>query len=187
MIEPKMTYKRRQYFIKRDYQFRFILRFCVIIILGAIISTVLLLLFSKGTLTSTFNQSRLVIENTAQAIFPAVFLTNLITLILISLATIAVLLFLSHKLAGPLFRFEKEIKEIAKGDLVKQVRLRKDDQIKEMAESLNFMTTSLRRKLLIIQKEIVDLSSPSSGYAISNDVIERLKQINNIIETEFKL
>ena len=187
MIEPKTTYKRKKYFIKKGYQFRFILRFCVLILLGAIISTGLLLLFSKASLTSTFNQSRLVIENTARAIFPAVLLTNLITLGLISLATILVLLFLSHKLAGPLFRFEKEIKEIATGDLSKQISLRKNDQIKEMAESLNLMTTSLRRKLLVIQKEIAELSSPNSGYTLSDDVTERLKQINNRIEAEFKL
>lgn len=187
MTELKMTYKRKHYFIKKGYQFRFILRFCIIILLGAIISTGLLLLFSRGSLTSTFNQSRLVIENTAQAIFPSLLLTNLITLGLISLATIIVLLFLSHKLAGPLFRFEKEIREIASGDLSKQVRLRKDDQIKEMAESLNFMTTNLRRKLLIIQKEIAELSSPNSGYVISDDMTEKLKQIDKTIETEFKL
>jgi methyl-accepting chemotaxis protein len=129
----------------------------------------------------------LVIENTAHAIFPAVLLTNLITLGLISLATILVLLFLSHKLAGPLFRFEKEIREIATGDLSKQISLRKNDQIKEMAESLNLMTTSLRLKLLVIQKEIAELSSPNSGYTHSDDVAERLKQINNRIESEFKL
>ena len=187
MMEPKKTYKRKDYFIKKSYQFRFILRFCIILLLGAIISTGLLLLFSRGSLTSTFSQSHLVIENTAQAIFPAVFLTNVITLGLISLATIIVLLFLSHKLAGPLFRFEKEIRGIASGDLSQQIRLRKDDQIKEMAESLNFMTTSLRRKLLIIQKGIVELSSPNSRYMISDELTKRLKQIDKDIETEFKL
>lgn len=186
MTEPKM-YKRRQYFIKKGYQFRFILRFCVILLAGVIVSTGLLLLFSRSSLTSTFDQSHLVIENTARAILPAVLLTNLITLGLVTLATIMVLLFLSHRLAGPLFRFEKEIKEIASGDLNKQVRLRRDDQIKEMAESLNFMTTSLRRKLLIIQKELAELSVLHLKDEISNDMAERLKKINERFETEFKL
>jgi len=46
MSENPRPHRRRQYFIKRDFQFRFILKFCLIVLAGVIISTGLLFLFS---------------------------------------------------------------------------------------------------------------------------------------------
>ena len=106
MARQKPQFRRRNYFVKKDFQLGFIVKFCALVLLGVVISTGLLLFFSQDTLTSSFQQSRLVIRNTAWAILPAALLTNLITLGLISFATILVTLFISHKLAGPLFRFD---------------------------------------------------------------------------------
>lgn len=70
MPDTKRSYKRRQYFIKKEFQVKFILKFCLLIVFGAIISTGLLFLFSQDTLTSSFQQSRLVIKSTGLAILP---------------------------------------------------------------------------------------------------------------------
>ena len=129
MPDTKRSYKRRQYFIKKEFQVKFILKFCLLIVFGAIISTGLLFLFSQDTLTSSFQQSRLVIKSTGLAILPSVLYTNLITLGLIAIAAIIVTLFVSHKMAGPLFRFEKELRNIGEGDLTTKVVVRKDDTI----------------------------------------------------------
>ena len=128
MPDTKRSYKRRQYFIKKEFQVKFILKFCLLIVVGAIISTGLLFLFSQDTLTSSFQQSRLVIKSTGLAILPSVLYTNLITLGLIAIAAIIVTLFVSHKMAGPLFRFEKELRNIGEGDLTTKVVVRKDDR-----------------------------------------------------------
>jgi len=49
-------------YVKKDFQFRFILRFCLLLFIGVVMSTVLLFLFSQDTLTSSFQQSRLVVD-----------------------------------------------------------------------------------------------------------------------------
>jgi signal transduction histidine kinase len=46
---------------------------------------------------------------------------------------------LSHKMAGPVYRFEQTCKEIAKGDFSKRVRLRKGDQLTELQDEFNKM------------------------------------------------
>jgi len=61
--QDKQPDKRRSYFVKKDFQFRFILKFCLLLFIGVIISTVLLPLFSWATLTSSFQQSRLVVNS----------------------------------------------------------------------------------------------------------------------------
>lgn len=186
-MSQQRTYKRRNFFVKKDYQAKFILKFCLIILVGSIISTGLVLLFSLGTLTSSFDHSRLVVTNTATAILPTVILTNIVTLILISVATIAVVLFISHKIAGPLFRFEKELKEIGEGDLTKSIRLRKNDQITDMAENLNTMTANLHEKVLAIQTGVTQALESASKQNAPQGLIEELKNLQKSIQEYFKI
>ena len=179
--------KRRQYFVQKDFQSKFILKFCVVLLIGIIISIGLLFLFSENTLTSSFDQSRLVIKNTASAILPNVFLSHLIAFVLISLLTIAVTLLISHKLAGPLFRFQKELKEIGNGDLSNVINLRKDDQVKAIADSLNQMRANLQKKILDIKEEVEQIIEFSSGQEIPTDLAKRLEHLNQMIKDNFKV
>jgi len=185
MSQDKHLHKRTHYFIKKDFQFKFILKFCLLIFAGAFISTGLLFLFSHDTLTSSFQHSRLTIQNTAIAILPAVIYTNLITLGLICMAAIVVILFISHKIAGPIFRFEKEIKEIGQGDLTKKIRLRKKDQITELAESIDNMTASLHEKVLDIRTGLERLLKLASKQNAPQGLIEELGRLKQKIENNF--
>ena len=45
--------------------------------------------------------------------------------------------FLSHKIAGPLYRFEATLKQIEKGDLATRVKLRKFDEAQFVADHFN--------------------------------------------------
>ncbi|UCD32022.1 MAG: methyl-accepting chemotaxis protein [Desulfobacterales bacterium] len=180
-------FKRRQYFVQKDFQLKFILKFCIVLFIGIIISTGLLFLFSKDTLTSSFDQSRLVIKNTAFAILPSVFLSNLITLGLITLAAIVVTLLVSHKLAGPLFRFQKELNLIGEGNLTQTVRLREKDQITPMADSLNQMRVNLQDKVLDIKKEVEKIIESEPGKDASLELVEQLNYLHQKIESNFKI
>jgi len=46
---------------------------------------------------------------------------------------------LSHKMAGPVYRFEETCKEIANGDFSKRVHLRKGDNFMELQDEFNKM------------------------------------------------
>ena len=187
MSQDGHPYKRRYYFIKKDFQFKFILKFCLLILAGVVLSTCLLFLFSQDTLTSSFSQSRLVIKNTSMAILPAVIYTNLITLGLISLSAIFVILFISHKIAGPMFRFEKEIKEIGEGNLTNKITLRKKDQITEIAQCLDKMIASLHDKVFDIKIGVDHILELASKKDAPQELIEELNRLNKKIESSFKI
>lgn len=175
------THRRRHYFIHKRFQSGFILKFCGLILIGALISTGLLSLFSQGTLTSTFKNGRLEIEMTSAAILPAVVTTNLITLGLIGLATIGVTLFVSHKLAGPMYRFEADLKTLAQGDLTKTVRLRKKDQFQSFATQLNETILSLHTKVADLRSRAETLAAAQPPAAAP------LRELIDQIDTQFKL
>ncbi|MBW1829313.1 MAG: methyl-accepting chemotaxis protein [Deltaproteobacteria bacterium] len=186
MSHGKSPYTRSHYFIKKDFQTKFILKFCLLLLAGVIVSTGLLFIFSRDTLTSSFQDSKLVIENTAMAILPNVLYAGLITLALLAIATIIVTLFISHRIAGPMFRFEKELKEIGKGDLTKKVSLRKKDQAQELADCINDMTASLRGKVIPIRTGLEHILKSARKQNASNDLIEELEKLHQDILSNLK-
>ena len=52
----------------------------------------------------------------------------------------------SHKVAGPLYRFKKVMKEVADGDMSVRMKLRKGDQLDDVAEAFNEMMDALERR-----------------------------------------
>lgn len=187
MSQHKGSNKRKNYFVKKDFQVRFILKFCILLLIGVALSTGLLFLFSQDSLTSSYQQqSGLEIKNTGIAILPSVMVTNLITLGLITLGTIIVTLFVSHKIAGPLFRFEKELDAVSKGDLTKRVVLREKDQGKDMADSLNVMIASFHDKVSDIRKELDTIQESAVRHRAPKVLIDELEGLGKKISSHFR-
>lgn len=180
-------HRRRIHYIKKDFQLRFILKFCLLVLLGAVVSTGVLSLLSQGTLTSSFHDSRLVIERTAVAILPAVIYTNLITLGLITLATVFVTLYASHKLAGPMFRFESDLRAIGEGDLTKVVRLRRKDQLVDMVASINAMREGLHARVAGVCRAVDHLEAEARTAQAPPEVMAAIDRLRERIDARFRL
>lgn len=89
-------------------------------------------------------------EFIAITLFPALKRINMI--LLIGLPIIFVLLFgwgmmLSHRLAGPLDRLNRELDEIVKGDYKRRLNIRKDDELKGLADDINTILDKLEGKV----------------------------------------
>lgn len=52
-------------------------------------------------------------------------------------------IFVSHKIAGPVYRFEQSVKSITEGDLTLRIKLRKGDEMTELADMFNHMTATV--------------------------------------------
>ena len=55
--------------------------------------------------------------------------------------------FLSHKMAGPVYRFEQVCKAIAKGDFSQRVHLRRGDQFTELQDDFNAMMDKVEEEI----------------------------------------
>lgn len=56
----------------------------------------------------------------------------------------AVSIFISHKVAGPLYRLKKSLLQVTQGNLNVVVKLRKRDDLKDLAEHINMLIEELR-------------------------------------------
>lgn len=187
MHQGGFPYKRQTYLVEKRFQISFILKFCLLVLAGVIVSSALIILLTRGTLTSTFVNSKLTIQSTASVILPALLYTNLITLGLVTVATIVVTLFVSHKIAGPLYRLEKELKAIGDGDLTRQISLRRKDQVTRLARSLDEAVNQLRAKVKDIRTDLEQLDELARKQDVPEHVVQAVERVKMNLENHFKI
>ena len=117
---------------------------------------------------------------------------GLIYILIIALFSITI----SHKIAGPIYRLEKDVKELGiDGDLTRVFGLRKRDEMQELAEALNIMVSSLRMKYIDSAKEkgeelkkLEEIAEGLSKEGISQDEKnKKIEMFRNIVKNISKI
>lgn len=164
----KPIFRRRRYIIKKALQFRYIGIIFVLALLASIVTGYTV--FATGwtilgeKLANVYPQGRLIY------IFRTVNLILIRNLLLISPLIFIMGLLFSHKIAGPVYRIEKTIDEIAKGNLALKIKLRKGDELRDLADIINIMIGNLNEHI-------------SLNKEVALKIQKALGEIKNIIST----
>lgn len=132
--------KRKKFIIKKTLQLKFLFIICTTM-------TVVLLMalwnvyYNGVKMLTEINHPEIlqIISN----INDSILLQSVIAMVIVLVASI----FLSHKFAGPIYRFEEATKIIGEGDLTYRVKLRKADELKELQDCFNNMVENLRNRV----------------------------------------
>lgn len=138
-MKENAQFKRRNVFIKKRFQTDFAVRFLVLIIIESILAIGLFVYLSRDTVITGYSGTELIIADTGEYFLPTLVLTNLIVIGLTAVAGFAVMVYLSHKIAGPFYRFERSLEELGDGDLTHRFSLREGDQMDIIADRINEM------------------------------------------------
>jgi methyl-accepting chemotaxis protein len=138
--------KRKRYFVERQLQMRFA-RFVLMFMLAGCVVTGLAVFYAtfmvlSDKLVGVYPQSRLV--EIFGSLYGALFMALLLAVPVIVYAAIV----LSHRVAGPLPKIYQALKEIGNGNFEVYITLRKKDELKELAQTINEMAASLRAREL---------------------------------------
>lgn len=140
-------------FLESGFKKSLIVKIFLLIIAGSLLSGVVLYLMWHKELGETYRQAFHTLVGLRKVLFSSLIFTLLLQAVLFSAVIIFLTLFISHKIAGPIYRLEKSLDAIKNGDLVAdEIRLRSNDQIQNLANSFNKMSSSVRLKV----KEIKD-------------------------------
>jgi len=141
MVEAQ-KFQRRTVLIKRALQLKYI---------GMVFVSVLLASLIVGG-DIYYTMARMVLaENPSMT--PAVAQFNWIIMVKLLLylgLMLMISLYVSHRFAGPIYRFEKSAQIVASGDLTHRVSLRTGDELLELQEEFNGMVASLQA---MVQKD----------------------------------
>ncbi len=174
--------RRRNYFIDRKFQGEFIGRFCFIVIIASIFIGFLVLYLSRDFTTVTIENTKVVVKTAADFMLPIMIQTVIVVNLFAGLAVIALTLFTSHRIAGPLFRLKREIDLLKSGDMHANFRIRKTDQLQGLAVALTDLAESLRDRYVLLKDKALQLenivkTSPENTEAINT----RLKELGDIL------
>jgi len=169
--------RRRNYYIKREFQRDFIMKFCLVVLAGAFMSGAIIYCMSMSTSTTSFENLRLVIRSTADYILPAVLLSGIVVIIVTGIAAVFITLMASHKIVGPLYRIEQDIKQFASGNLAQEFNLRQGDEVKPIAEALNSMAHCLRDEVGSLKAAVAELESAAASAGAPAEVRDKIKDI----------
>jgi len=174
--------RRRSYFIKKRFQTNFIVKFSILVIIGTIVSGAIIYSMSASTVTTTFEDSRLKIKSTAEFVLPAVLISGAVVIIFVGISAGALTLFTSHKIAGPIYRLEIDVKKLTTGNLKTRFRMREGDQLSAITGSLNEMVEFLRTNIADAKKGVSEVESIIESMDREGDV-ELARQLRDKLET----
>ena len=182
-------YRRRNYFIDKQFQSKFILKFCGVVVVSSVIIGAVIFFMSRGSTTVAIENTHVIVKKTADFILPVIINTLVLTAMFSALAVAIMSLLVSHKISGPLYRLKREIDKVKEGDLGRNFNIRSDDQLQVLAESLNEMTISLRGKYVRLKDECGDLANYLEKNSFSvpenekNSLKQKLENINNSLNS----
>jgi methyl-accepting chemotaxis protein len=142
MDQTTQKFQRKTVLVKRTLQLKYIaMVFLSVLVASMIVGGDIYYSMSRVLLTECPSASDHVSQfNSVLLVKTALYLG---LMLLISL-------YVSHRFAGPIFRFEKSAQEVGAGDLTHRVSLRTGDELMELQEEFNGMVAGLQA---LVQKD----------------------------------
>lgn len=152
------SYKRRfrNYLIDKRFQSKYLFLTLLLLLAYTFIFTIILFLPSILTLyfdyplaeKSEAARTLIVLDGTVWPTIGAV-------ISIFSLLSI----FLTHKIAGPVYRLKHALTELTNGNLDSRICLRKWDDLQELAEQVNLFSDELRSYIATLKKDHEELAN----------------------------
>lgn len=131
--------------VERTFKLEFGLRLCLLTAAGMLAVTLFLYYATSKDLGDSYGHAIYLINDLKIRIFPLFFASfySVFILVVVTAAIAVISVLYSHRIAGPLFRIERNLDLIGSGDLTVNTRFRKTDQLFVLADELNAMVRSL--------------------------------------------
>ena len=176
--------QRKNYFIEKGMQSKFIVTLMLLIFLVSVITVCNVYVIYE------YVQSNIAAGQPNRSFFAVAFDLMGYRLFLIGLVNIIIVaiigVFYSHQFAGPSYKIQKSIQQIAEGDLSFHVTLRKSDTMHNIAESLNVMIDHFRNTLRKVNELNTQVKATTSQSKADEELLAKnlasLKGISGELE-----
>lgn len=141
---------KKQYFIDKKLQTKYALLTILLLLIYSMLFALILFtpyifkLETGATLEEKTAAARMLLE-LHKSVWPA--LGTVVAILGV------VSIFVTHKIAGPVYRFKRDLSEVCAGNLDISFKLRRRDDLKDLAEILNMVITELRTCVHTLQQD----------------------------------
>lgn len=185
----RARYKRRNYLINKNFQGKLILGYFLFMVAGCLLFTVVLAVLSADTLTVVYRNNDIQMGQTPMMLIKQVLTAHWVFIVVGGALIVVAATFITHRMAGPIFRLEHAVDNMIGGRLNDVIYLRKKDEGKELAAKLNQFNKELSRKIEQVEKRsrnIDDLLAQYSALDCANTSPEDLESICNSLSRQNK-
>jgi methyl-accepting chemotaxis protein len=170
-------------FISQEFEVRFILKFCALVVLGSLLFSALTLIYCRGSLTTSFDDGRLSIQQTSLVVSPALLYTSLVVLVLSMVLSIVLTFYFSYRIRKPLFRFREDIKTIADGDISRKIQYRSNDITINLVKNINRMTANFNGRIREMENGLRQtIEAARNDPDVPRELVAELEQLHHRIQ-----
>lgn len=141
-------YKRRNYFINKELQGRHVLVYFSMVVIGSVLFSLLFGLITTNTMSISYDNYTLQVGTTPKVLFHKFFTAEWLFIVVGGLAVAVIAIFLSHRVAGPLYKLGHSVDDMIGGNFAADIYLRRKDEGQDLAGKLNQLNTMLSAKIL---------------------------------------
>src|SRR3989338_593088 len=169
--------------IKKQMQFMLLIRVMLIVLVSTVIIAAFFYFYSNQEIGQSFRHFHIQARNFLDFLLPAIVIAFIIGIVI----AFSIAIFFPHKIAGPLYRMEREIKEkVAEGDLTVRFSTRKGDEVGELAEALNIMIEKLKLRLGRIKTASDELAVCSNNVNKGDEHLKKILDVQKRLEEAVK-
>lgn len=191
----KMHWRRKNIFINKELQGKYIFNFFIFLIAGTVLFTLILGLLSANTMTMVYDNYKLQIGETPFMLMKEIIRAHWIFIIIGGLFIVVSSMILTHHFVGPLYHFEKSVNKMVRGNLDFTITLREHDAGGELAGKINQfndkLSSNLHEMSQLIEKMDSDLSEASDllheeakeASVLLNQAIDYCRRMKVIVES----
>ncbi len=187
-----MDYRRRNYFIKKRLQSKFIFGFSLTVVVGFLASWAFVYYTIDKRLSEELYRSHIKIETTGEIIGDILFKINLLAVPLLILSAIAVGVFIVRNVTGPLRNFKEALEDFGRADLtpktLKNIPPELSMSYNTMVDNFSKTLRSIKRKGDEREKIIEELERIAVEKTISSqevdDIYKSISENRKTIEKE---
>jgi methyl-accepting chemotaxis protein len=176
--------KRRNYWIDTSFQLNFVGRFCAVTILSSLAVFVSVIYFFRDPAAVTVECPGGHAGFVSGFLWPVLLLTVSVTGLFASLAVLYFSIRVSHRIAGPAYRLKKDVDAMARGQWDQQFKIRRTDELRELARSLEQLSLEITRRQKEMKRDIrAFLQEYSESTPAGKNALEgHMKKIEEVWE-----
>lgn len=172
--------KRSVVLINKRFQFGLIARFLVVNIAILSVYGGFLFLFMDNEVQSNLYSAHVTYKNMKNMLLPIVLTLSVLNMIISSIIIGLFVLFISHRIAGPLYRFKAVVHEICERNIQAFLELRKTDELYPLTETLQEITDLLKSDAEQIKKIQLRIKEINQNLG-SEELDSEIKKLESIV------
>ncbi len=172
-MQQQPRYRRRRYFIRKDAQTRFILRFVGVSLAGGLAAVTLFVYLGGRKMDTVLYSMILPGKSAAELLLPELLAINGAIILFIAAALLLTANRLLATLNGPLRKIAADLRRATEGDLTIRTMLRREDEFQDTAAEINAAIQTVHQALTTCRDQLQRIETLAQQENADPEILAR--------------